>query len=528
MLRFLKPYHPHVYIAGLAMTVLGLPLSKVLISISMFVLLGNWLVEGGLKEKLKLFFKNKIAVAAASLFILHIIGLAWTSDFAYAMKDLRNKIPILLLPLILSSTPAPSEKNFRLILHIFLFALFCQTMIGLYNLYGFSGKTITNMRELTSHISHIRFSLMLCLGIFSVAYLITKWKDEYSQQQKILFVSIAAWFLFFLVILQAANGLIIFFIAGLFSVFYLALKAKNRKLKMSFLLVCLLAILGAGLWLGNIVSSFYHVNEVNLAELDSLTALRNPYAHNLKDTRIENGNRVGIYVAWEEMEQAWNKRSTKKFTDKDENGNMIGFTLERFLTSKNYRKDNDGVNKLSDSEMMAIENGVANYRYLDKLSFSDRVYEILWEFEDYRKSGNPSGHSVMQRFEYWKTALYIIKENKLFGVGTGDLVNAYQEQYEKMNSPLDENFRKHAHNQYLSITVAFGIFGLAWFLFSLFYPLVAHRFKPGYIYLVFLLIALFSFISEDTLESQAGVTFFAFFNSFFLFCNKRLEINNYE
>jgi len=523
MFRILKPYHPQIYVTGLALAVLGMPLSKVLMSISMFLLLGNWLIEGGLKEKLQLFLKNKIAVAVASLFLLHIVGVAWTSDFAYALKDLRNKIPLLLLPLIMSTTPVPSEKHFRLVLHIFLLGLFSETMVSLYNLYGFSGKIITNMRELTSHVSHIRFSLMLCMGIFSVPYLVTKWKEEYSQGQKILLASLVAWFIFFIFILQAANGIVIFFISLLFSIFYLVLKAKNWKLKISFLSAIILSFIVAGVWLGSIVRNFYHVNEVDYTKLDSISALGNPYFHNRKDTRTENGNLVGIYIAYDEMEQAWNTRSNLKYKDKDKNGNMVCYTLERFLTSKGYRKDAEGVSKLTDKEVLAIKSGVANYRYLDKLRFSDRIYEILWEFNDYRRTGNPSGHSVMQRFEYWRAAKNIIKEHLFFGVGTGDLVSAYKEQYVKMNSPLEENFRKRAHNQYLSIAVAFGIFGFAWFLISIFYPVVAYRLRPGYIYLVFLLIALLSFISEDTLESQAGVTFFAFFNSFFLFCNNLIS-----
>ena len=527
VLGFIRPYHPQVYVAALAMAVLGMPLSKVLISISMILLFANWLVEGGLKEKMRLFFSNKIAVALASLYLLHLIGLFWTNDFAYALKDLKTKLPLLLLPVILSSTPALSDNNFKIVLHVFLFALFCETMVGVYNLYGFSGKIITNMREMTSHVSHIRFSLMLCMGIFSVAYLITKWKDEYSQRQKIMMGSLAVWFMFFLFVLQSANGLIIFFITALFSVFYGILKTKNRALKISFFSFIILSIAAAGLWVGSVVKNFYHVNEVNVAQLDTLTALGNRYKHNMKDTRIENGNRVGVYVAWEELEQAWNKRSDLKFDDKDKNGSLVCFTLERFLTSKGYRKDAGGVAQLTDKDIAAIQSGVANYRYLDKLSFSDRIYEILWEFEDYRTKRNPSGHSVMQRFEYWKAALNIIKENKNFGVGTGDLANAYNEQYDKTNSPLAENFRKRAHNQYLTIAVTFGIFGFLWFLFSLFYPLVAHRFQPGYLYLVFFIIALLSFISEDTLESQAGVTFFAFFNSFLLFCNTLLKADEH-
>ena len=90
LLLFIRPYHPQVYVAALAMAVIGMPLSKVLISISMFVLLGNWLLEGGLKEKLNLFFKNRIAVVLASLYVLHLIGLFWTSDFAFAFKDLKT------------------------------------------------------------------------------------------------------------------------------------------------------------------------------------------------------------------------------------------------------------------------------------------------------------------------------------------------------------------------------------------------------------------------------------------------------
>ena len=124
LLGFIRPYHPQVYVAALAMAVLGMPLSKVLISISMILLFANWLVEGGLKEKMNLFFSNKIAVAVASLYLLHLIGLLWTTNFTYALKDLKTKLPLLLLPLILSSTPVLSEKNFRTVLHIFLFALF--------------------------------------------------------------------------------------------------------------------------------------------------------------------------------------------------------------------------------------------------------------------------------------------------------------------------------------------------------------------------------------------------------------------
>jgi len=73
-----------------------------------------------------------------------------------------------------------------------------------------------------------------------------------------------------------------------------------------------------------------------------------------------------------------------------------------------------------------------------------------------------------------------------------------------------------SHNQFLAITVAFGVIGLVVFLFSLAYPAVALRNYLHGLYFVFLLIAVVSFFTEDTLETQSGVSFFAFFNTLFI------------
>ena len=85
-----------------------------------------------------------------------------------------------------------------------------------------------------------------------------------------------------------------------------------------------------------------------------------------------------------------------------------------------------------------------------------------------------------------------------------------------MNSNLEKTWRLRAHNQYLSFGVAFGWPGLLFFIFVLLFS-IRHAFQhQNYIYLAFLIIAMGSFFNEDTLETQAGVTFFAFLNSFFL------------
>jgi len=74
-----------------------------------------------------------------------------------------------------------------------------------------------------------------------------------------------------------------------------------------------------------------------------------------------------------------------------------------------------------------------------------------------------------------------------------------------------------AHDQYLEITVGFGLVGLAWFLLSIFYPGIKTKKIFTYFYFIFWLIFMLSLFTEDTLETEAGATFYAFFNSFFLF-----------
>ena len=120
------------------------------------------------------------------------------------------------------------------------------------------------------------------------------------------------------------------------------------------------------------------------------------------------------------------------------------------------------------------------------------------------------------RLEFWKAAVYIIQRNLWVGVGTGDVQRAFDKAYYRTNTKLSHEWRLRSHNQFLAITVAFGLTGLLVFLISIIYPALALRKKLSGLYWLFLSIALISFLTEDTLETQSGVSFFAYFNTLFL------------
>jgi hypothetical protein len=59
-MHFLRKAAPYLYITGLTALAAGLPLWLLLISLSQFVLLGAWLFDGNIKEKLKSALHNPV------------------------------------------------------------------------------------------------------------------------------------------------------------------------------------------------------------------------------------------------------------------------------------------------------------------------------------------------------------------------------------------------------------------------------------------------------------------------------------
>jgi O-antigen ligase len=149
-----------------------------------------------------------------------------------------------------------------------------------------------------------------------------------------------------------------------------------------------------------------------------------------------------------------------------------------------------------------------------KRGLNKRLDRIFFEWSNYRAGGDPNGHSVLQRWEFWKTGWGIAKSNVLFGVGTGDVKSAFRQAYIDNESPLQPQFRLRAHNQYLTMWITYGIVGLVLFLLILAWPLF-HGYGRDANYIMFFILAALSFLTEDTLESQAGVMFFAFFYALF-------------
>jgi hypothetical protein len=498
-----------------------LPESKLLMSISQFVLAAGWLIGGNIINKLKSFVRNKTAVIISLIFLLHLLGLIYTEDFNYALKDLRIKLPLLIFPLIVSTSRTLSQKKFDTLLYLFCGSVLFATIYSTIILKGWTHHIIHDIREISVYMSHIRFGLMIAFAGIILLYLVYK---NYKTYKPIITIGIAAsiiWFLVFLVILEAITGIIILGIIIILLLIYLIWKKKNMFLRAALLILLIGIPIYCIYFVYDIYKPFTIVRSEEATLLETKTPRGNIYENHPEYKVRENGHPVYLYICWDELKDAWTKRSKINFDSTDVRGQYIRYTLIRFLASKNARKDLDGVNGLTDEEVHSIENGATNVNYQKLSSLKARIYETMWEYDDYIHGGDPNGHSLVQRFEYWKTSFNLIRKNPLIGVGTGDINLAFDKEYALEHSRLDKGHRLKSHNQYLSITVTFGILGLIIFLFALIYPMFVNQNYKDYFFVTFWIFIMISMLTEDTIETQVGVSFFIFFFTLFLFAREK-------
>ena len=510
--------HLNIYFLGLILIAVSLPLSKFVLSVSIFILLGNWILEGEFKRKLNI-LKSRTSVLIFSLIvIIHIVWLLKTGDIQSGLHDIQIKSPLLALPLIIGTSRGLDKKQISIILLFFIAAVTVASLIIAFIFFGFSGIEADSIKEASVFISHIRFSLMVNVAIFILAiFVFDNLYFNPSVIGKIIFILGLLWLIIFLVLFQTLTGIVIFAIIGYSMVMKSVYGIKDHIIRFLWF-VLLIGIIPVSLVLihGEIVN-YYNVEEVNPDSLTLYTSNNNLYHHNLNRKEIENGKYVWIYVCEDEISKEWNKRSKFNYGGYDLKGQEIKFTLVRFLTSKGLRKDSVAIWKLSNNDVHNIEKGIANYIYSDKFSAKALIYRIIWEFDSYSKGLNPSGHSLTQRIEYWKTGLKLTRKNFWLGVGTGDLQVAFNKQYEDDNSVLDRDWRLRAHNQFLTFFIAFGIFGFLICVFAIFAPVIFEKKYYDTVFMIVLFIGILSFFNEDTLETHTGATFFAFFYALLLF-----------
>ncbi|MBA3901831.1 MAG: hypothetical protein H0X62_16790, partial [Bacteroidetes bacterium] len=296
-----KLSHENVFFAGILLLAIALPFSNFLMSFAQIILVANWLLEGNLKNKWKSFLQNKLALVLSGVLLIHIMGLAYSVDWIYGLNDIKKKAPILLLPLIFSTSPKMEKEKIMLVLKVFIAAVLTATLYSSLILFGFTGKEITDIRQISTFISHIRFSLMISFSTLLTAYF---FKTSVGKARLFLGLTIL-WFVGFLILMESLTGLITLSAGTFLLLFTLMLQQQNKAVKYTGFAVIFVLLVSPALYLAWELRQYYDVEPLNPSTLEEFTSRGEKYYHEYESQEIENGNYVRIYIARDELKEAW-------------------------------------------------------------------------------------------------------------------------------------------------------------------------------------------------------------------------------
>ncbi|MFQ5446058.1 MAG: O-antigen ligase family protein [Saprospiraceae bacterium] len=146
--------------------------------------------------------------------------------------------------------------------------------------------------------------------------------------------------------------------------------------------------------------------------------------------------------------------------------------------------------------------------YFTVPSFKLKVDYAHWDYLQFRQ-GAGSHYPDSERLISMRIGMDIGNANPLLGVGAGDLKQAVKQVYENKFEG-NYNFRM-PHNQLLSVYAGTGLFGLALFLTGFFYPLFYKKNYRQPLFLAFHAIVFMSFLMENTVENNFGISMYLFF-----------------
>jgi hypothetical protein len=505
-----------LYFFALSGVAFFLPLSEWLLSFFTILLVIIWFARQGYKRLPSLLSENKAVGYALIIYLVPVVWMINTSDYQHGFHDLLIKLPLIAFPLVIGLNEPITKREFRGVFTLFIGAVLTASIIAVYKLWGTPFSDWTEKRDSVLFISHIRLSLMTNLALFSCLFFLFIEKGVEKPLKYFYAVAIFP-LIYFIIFLSSLSGILIFGILSMGSIIYIAIITRNRLIRFALLSgACILIINLIFLIIINI-NSFYRIVEPIPSTADQYTVNGNSYSNFPERKDIENGRYVWMYVCEEEMNREWRNRSLIDYTARDMKNQELRYTLIRYLTSVGLRKDSLGVASLSENDIKNIENGIANKRFTERRNIESMLYGIIWQIDYYRRGGNPSGHSVTQRIEYFKTGLRIVKRNLLLGTGTGDVPLEFRKQYKTDQTILDPGFRDRTHNQYLTLLISFGVVGFVLIFFSIWKSVKIRDGIRNPLFVIFLVIVLVSMVSEDTLETHAGVSFFAYFYSLLLF-----------
>jgi O-antigen ligase len=157
--------HTYIHLSSICGIAIGLPLNKVVLSISLMIGILNLLIEANYKTYWNNLKSSKTTWFIGSFWLLHVVGLLWTSEMNFGLSDIRIKLPLIVIPLILTCKPITERKEIN---YIFLSFISSLIFTSFYNYFSYIGiihdYKYNDIRGLSLFGSHIRYGILIAIG----------------------------------------------------------------------------------------------------------------------------------------------------------------------------------------------------------------------------------------------------------------------------------------------------------------------------------------------------------------------------
>ena len=234
-----------LYLNLLALSIIFLPFRNNISSVIGIIIFLFFIVdkENRLIDKLKGLLVNKLAILTLSIYLIHLIGLIYTSNFKYASLDLEIKLPLFILPLVIFSERKLSFENLNYLFKFLtignIIALLICCSYSLYRFYITKSPTVLFYNEFSRFMHPSYFSLYVgfnCLYMFYKISLLNKLEIKFKRKLTIYLI-VSLLLIFGILILSSKAGILI---TGLALVFF----ALKELLYKKIILLILLTFIG--------------------------------------------------------------------------------------------------------------------------------------------------------------------------------------------------------------------------------------------------------------------------------------------
>jgi len=155
------------------------------------------------------------------------------------------------------------------------------------------------------------------------------------------------------------------------------------------------------------------------------------------------------------------------------------------------------------------------------LSFNDVLRLRLFNAFKFHEESKYFSGGISSRFYQWKSILNeSLGSNIFIGAGIGDVQPMYLKAYESygLDWAIKHNFN--AHNMYIELISSIGVVGLIVFLSVVYISFRKAILNKDSIYTIFLILFVFSGLTESMLNRHHGIIFFILFGSLCYFSIK--------